>query len=88
MTTNTVKTALLLGLMSGVLLLLGEALGGAPGLMFGFIFAAVTNFASYWFSGKIVLAMYAPARWGRVIGCTSSWRGWLSAPTCRCRRCT
>src|SRR5215218_2465304 len=55
---NTVKTALLLGTMSGLFLLLGDVLGGAQGLMLGFVFAAVTNFASYWFSDKIVLKLY------------------------------
>ena len=55
---NMVKTALLLGAMSALFLLLGEALGGAQGLMLGFVFAAATNFASYWFSDKIVLRMY------------------------------
>jgi heat shock protein HtpX len=44
--------------MSALLLWLGEALGGAQGLMIGFLIAVVTNFASYWFSDKIVLAMY------------------------------
>jgi heat shock protein HtpX len=55
---NTLKTAMLLGAMSALLLVLGESLGGAQGLMLGFLFAVVTNFASYWFSDKIVLAMY------------------------------
>ncbi len=55
---NTLKTAMLLGVLSGLLLLIGEALGGAQGLLLGFIFAALTNFASYWFSDKIVLSMY------------------------------
>jgi heat shock protein HtpX len=55
---NTVKTALLLGAMSALLLFLGEALGGAQGLVIGFLFAVVTNFASYWFSDRIVLSMY------------------------------
>src|SRR4051812_6150408 len=55
---NTVKTALLLGTMSALLLLIGEALGGAGGMVVGFLFAAATNFASYWFSDKIVLRMY------------------------------
>jgi heat shock protein HtpX len=55
---NTVKTALLLGTMSALLMLIGEALGGAGGLAIGFLFAAGTNFASYWFSDKIVLRMY------------------------------
>jgi heat shock protein HtpX len=55
---NTVKTALLLGAMSALLLFIGESLGGAQGLVIGFLFAAATNFASYWFSDKIVLSMY------------------------------
>ena len=55
---NGVKTAFLLGALSALLLFLGETLGGAQGLVIGFLFAVVTNFASYWFSDKIVLAMY------------------------------
>jgi heat shock protein HtpX len=55
---NTVKTALLLGALSALLLLIGQALGGAQGMVIGFLFAVVTNFASYWFSDKIVLRMY------------------------------
>src|SRR3954466_6036325 len=55
---NTLKTAMLLGGLSALLLLIGQALGGAQGLVLGFMFAAVTNFASYWFSDKIVLRMY------------------------------
>jgi len=55
---NAVKTALLLGALSALLLFLGEALGGAQGLMMGFVFAAGMNFVSYWFSDKIVLKMY------------------------------
>ena len=55
---NTVKTALLLGTMSALLMLIGQALGGAGGMAIGFLFAVVTNFASYWFSDKIVLRMY------------------------------
>jgi heat shock protein HtpX len=53
-----VKTALLLGAMSALFLFLGETLGGAQGLVFGFLFAAGTNLASYWFSDKIVLSLY------------------------------
>jgi heat shock protein HtpX len=57
---NGLKTALLLGALSGLLLLIGEVLfGGAEGLMIGFIVAAVMNFGSYWFSDKIVLKMYS-----------------------------
>jgi heat shock protein HtpX len=61
---NAVKTALLLGAMSGLLLFLGDALGGAQGLVIGFLLAVVTNFASYWFSDKIVLAMYRATQVG------------------------
>ena len=53
---NSVKTVLLLGLLSGVLLALGEFLGGAQGLVFGF--AVIMNLVSYWLSDKIVLRMY------------------------------
>ena len=55
---NGMKTALLLGLLSALVLLIGESLGGANGLVMAFGFAILMNFASYWFSDKIVLAMY------------------------------
>ncbi|HEX5475742.1 MAG TPA: zinc metalloprotease HtpX [Vicinamibacterales bacterium] len=55
---NGFKTALLLGLLSGLLLVIGELAGGANGLVIAFVFAAVMNFGSYWFSDKIVLRMY------------------------------
>jgi heat shock protein HtpX len=56
--TNTIKTAMLLGLLSAVLMFIGQALGGGQGLVFGFLFAVVMNIGSYWFSDKIVLKMY------------------------------
>ena len=55
---NGLKTALLLGLLSGVLLAIGQYFGGANGMLLGFVFAVVMNFGSYWFSDKIVLRMY------------------------------
>ena len=55
---NAVKTTLLLALMSGVLLVLGETFGGSGGLVMAFGLAVVMNFTSYWFSDRIVLAMY------------------------------
>lgn len=55
---NAAKTALLLGLLSGLLLVIGQMLGGANGLVIAFMFAVVMNFVSYWFSDKIVLKMY------------------------------
>jgi heat shock protein HtpX len=55
---NGLKTALLLGLLSGLLLALGDLLGGSNGLMVAFVFAALMNLGSYWFSDKLVLRMY------------------------------
>src|SRR5262249_45348233 len=59
MTSNSVKTALLLGLMSVLLVLGGSALGGRNGLWFGLVFAVAMNFFSYFFSDKIALSMYS-----------------------------
>ena len=56
--TNGLKTAVLLGLMSGIVLLIGELVGGSNGLIMAFGFAVLMNFGSYWFSDKIVLRMY------------------------------
>src|SRR5262252_8305525 len=55
---NVVKTTLLLGVMTGLFLVLGQVLGGGPGMITGFVLAVVMNFGSYWFSDKIVLRMY------------------------------
>ena len=55
---NNAKTVLLLGLLTGVLLLVGGVLGGRSGLVIAFGLAVVLNFTSYWASDKIVLAMY------------------------------
>lgn len=52
------KTAMLMAALTVLLVLLGQALGG-PRMMTGFfIFAVLMNVFSYWFSDKIVLAMY------------------------------
>ncbi len=57
---NGLKTALLLGLLSGAAAgRSANSLGGADGLLIGFVFAVVMNFGSYWFSDKIVLRMYS-----------------------------
>ena len=55
---NTIKTTLLLGGLTGLLMLIGGYLGGQQGMIIAFIFALVMNFGSYWFSDKIVLRMY------------------------------
>lgn len=58
MFSNTMKTAFLLGLMTILIILIGKAVGGQNGMVFAFFLAAVMNIGSYWFSDKIVLAMY------------------------------
>jgi len=55
---NILKTALLLGVLTAILLLAGEVIAGERGMMIAFVFAVVINFGSYWFSDKIVLRMY------------------------------
>jgi heat shock protein HtpX len=56
---NALKTAVLLGLLSGLLLVGGQALGGRNGLYTGLAIAVVMNFSSYFFSDKIALATYS-----------------------------
>jgi heat shock protein HtpX len=55
---NTIKTTLLLGGLTGLLMLIGGYFGGQQGMIIAFIVALVMNFGSYWFSDKIVLRMY------------------------------
>lgn len=58
MTTNSLKTVLLLGLLSGLLVMGGGALMGRNGLYMGLGMAAIMNFGSYFFSDKLALSMY------------------------------
>jgi heat shock protein HtpX len=55
---NAVKTTALLGLLTGLLVLIGGYFGGTQGMATAFVIALLMNFGSYWFSDKIVLAMY------------------------------
>ena len=55
---NNFKTTMLLASMIAMLVLLGNAFGGARGMMFMFILSTGMSFASYWYSDKIVLAQY------------------------------
>jgi heat shock protein HtpX len=56
--TSIIKTTLLLGLMTALLMLIGGLLGGRGGVEAAFAIAAVMNFFSYWFSDRIVLRAY------------------------------
>ena len=58
MTTNTVKTAALLGLLSALLVVGGGAIMGRNGLYVGLLLAGIMNFGSYFFSEKIALMSY------------------------------
>ncbi len=58
---NTMKTFLLMGLLTVLLVFVGGFLGGQKGMYLAFAFALVMNFGSYWFSDKIVLRMYRAA---------------------------
>jgi heat shock protein HtpX len=55
---NVFKTGLLLAVLTAMLVLIGGAVGGQQGMVAAFGLAVVMNFASYWFSDKIVLAAY------------------------------
>lgn len=55
---NQLKTTLLLGSLAGLLLLVGFIIGGPTGLTVGLVLAILFNFASYWFSDKLVLMIY------------------------------
>lgn len=55
---NYMKTTLLLGVLSALLVLFGQFIGGSHGAITFLGIAAVMNFVSYWFSDKIVLMMY------------------------------
>jgi heat shock protein HtpX len=55
---NQIKTTILLAIMTALILWIGQLLGGRQGMMIALVLAAGMNFFSYWFSDKIVLAMY------------------------------
>jgi len=55
---NGIKTAFLLTLMTLLAIGIGDYFGGRNGMVLAFVFAALTNFVSYFFSDKIALAMY------------------------------
>lgn len=56
--TSQFKTVLLLGLLTGLILFMGQAFGGGPGLVIAGAFALFMNIGSYWFSDSLVLRMY------------------------------
>jgi len=59
---NGVKTALLLGLLSGLLLAGGEMFAGRNGLYTALVIAVALNFFSYFFSDKMARPCTQPSR--------------------------
>ncbi|UGV39860.1 zinc metalloprotease HtpX [Methanococcoides orientis] len=55
---NMFKTTLLLASLTGLLVIVGNLIGGTSGMIIAFAFAVILNFGSYWYSDKIVLKMY------------------------------
>ena len=55
---NTLKTTMLMALLTGLLIVIGGAIGQQAGLVIAFGMALMMNFVSYWFSDRIVLSMY------------------------------
>jgi len=55
---NTMKTAFFLALLTLLLIFLGQLIGGPRGAVFMFVIALAFNFVTYWWSDRIVLAMY------------------------------
>jgi heat shock protein HtpX len=77
---NHFRTFLLMLVLTALFILVGSAIGGRSGAVYAFVFAALMNFITYWFSDKIVLKMYgakevsqqdAPALHGIVSELTS-----------------
>ena len=55
---NTLKTAVLMALLTGILVVVGGSLGGSEGAMLMLLISLGMNFFSYWFSDSIVLKSY------------------------------
>jgi len=55
---NTLRTGLLMAALTGLFLAVGFLIGGGPGMVIAFLFAAGTNLFAYWNSDKMLLSMY------------------------------
>ncbi|WP_456395208.1 zinc metalloprotease HtpX [Thermococcus sp.] len=52
------RTGLLMGIMTGLLMAVGYFIGGPTWMLFAFAFALVLNLFSYWYSDRLVLGWY------------------------------
>src|ERR1019366_5197120 len=55
---NLFKTVFLMSLLTGLFLVIGALIGGGPGMLIAFVFAAGMNLFAYWNSDKVLLSMY------------------------------
>src|SRR5712692_1483501 len=55
---NGFRTTILLAVLFALFMWAGSALGGQQGMVIAFVMASVGSFFSYWFSDKMVIAMY------------------------------
>ena len=55
---NLFRTGILMALLTGLFVAVGYVIGGGPGMVMAFLFAAGTNLFAYWNSDKMVLSMY------------------------------
>ncbi|HKK33509.1 MAG TPA: zinc metalloprotease HtpX [Desulfomicrobiaceae bacterium] len=62
--TSQLKTGLLLGALTAIIVLFGQMLGGQGGMVIAFILAIAMNVGSYWYSDRIVLRMYGAQELG------------------------
>jgi heat shock protein HtpX len=53
---NQIKTLILLGGLTAIIMIFGQLIGGQTGLIIAFVIAMVMNIGAYWFSASIVLA--------------------------------
>ena len=56
---NTLRTTILLAVLTALLIWIGDMLGGRQGAIIALLLAGGMNFFSYWFSDKIVIKMYS-----------------------------
>jgi heat shock protein HtpX len=55
---NQIRTTVLMVLLTVLIMVIGQWVGGRQGMIIALVMAAGMNFFSYWFSDKIVLKMY------------------------------
>jgi heat shock protein HtpX len=55
---NTLRTGMLMAVLTGLFLAVGALIGGTNGMAIAFAFALATNLFAYWNSDKVLLSMY------------------------------